>query len=66
MGTKARPSQLRPHNAVTGFRAAQARKAARETAGTGRWAQYRWPADRAAIIDEIMAGQSSRRRAACE
>ena len=54
MGTKARPSQLRPCAAVLRWQAAQARQAAR-SAGAQGGAPYSWPGDRQAILAEVTA-----------
>ena len=56
MGTKARPSQLRPHPAIRAWQAREARRTARAAAGPGAAGQrYAWPADRQAILEQTLA-----------
>ena len=55
MGTRARPSQLRPHAGVTAWQAEQARRAARAGNAPGLARRYGWPADREAIVAEMVA-----------
>jgi hypothetical protein len=56
MGTKARPSQLRPPAGVRQWQAREARRTARAASDRvppGR--QYAWPADKQAIITVTLA-----------
>lgn len=55
MGTKARPSQLRPHAQVRQWHAKLARRAAQAGTDPGRARRYEWPADKMTILAETMA-----------
>jgi hypothetical protein len=55
MGTKVGPAQLRPPAGVQQWRARQARRAARACPVPRRGPEFRWPADRDAIVAEVLA-----------
>ena len=58
MGTRARPAQIRPHAQVRQWQAERARKAARAGTGPSRARRYNWPADREAIVRDMMTAAS--------
>lgn len=55
MGTKARPSQLRPHAGVRQWQAAEARKTAQAADRMPPRQRFTWPADKQAILEQTLA-----------
>ena len=64
MGTKARPSQLRPHAGVRQWRAAEARRTAQAADRMPPRQRFTWPADKQAILEQTVAAARIRIAAA--
>lgn len=62
MGTRARlAGAVRPSARVRQWQAEQARRAARAGTGPGRDRRFRWPADRDAVVAEVLTAAFSGR-----